>query len=105
MRTSLIMVTVLLAGCSSAPTRDNTNYGLLENARESGVVVSERQIGVDVADETIEYVVKKDSGQQVTIDQTPDESEAILYPGQRVTIQTNGKYLRVYPADVENPRR
>lgn len=50
----------------------------------------------------LHYVIRKDNGQQVTVDQTPDAGEAIIYPGQRVMIQMNGNYIKVYPADIEN---
>jgi outer membrane lipoprotein SlyB len=52
----------------------------------------------------LEYVIDKDNGQRVTIAQVPEAEEIILYPGQRAMIQSNGKYLRVYPGDVEHRR-
>jgi len=53
----------------------------------------------------LHYIIRKDNGQQIAIDQVPDAGEAILYPGQKVMIQANGNYLRVYPADVEERLR
>jgi outer membrane lipoprotein SlyB len=49
----------------------------------------------------LEYVIRMDNGKLVTIDQIPDVNESVVYSGQRAMIQMNGKYLRVYPADVE----
>jgi len=52
--------------------------------------------------DSIHYVIRKDDGQQIVVDQVPTLDEQLMYPGQRVSIQWNGEYVRVYPADVEN---
>jgi outer membrane lipoprotein SlyB len=51
----------------------------------------------------LHYVIQKDDGAQVKVDQMPAEGDPICYPGQRVMIQANGQYFKVYPTDVEDP--
>lgn len=49
------------------------------------------------------YEILKTDGQKIIVNQLPEQNEPILYPGQKCSIQYNGKFTRVYPADVENP--
>jgi len=52
----------------------------------------------------LHYVIRKDDGTVVNLDQVPEDGDAILYPGQRCMLQYNGQFTHLYPADVEHRR-
>lgn len=69
----------------------------------SSIFSSNKTDASSVADTlAIRYLIQKTDGQQIIVNQIPEEGEQILYPGQKVAIQHNDGYVRVYPADVEN---
>jgi outer membrane lipoprotein SlyB len=119
---------LILCGCSSPPKNPygtNGTFGMMNNGREFGTVFS-TSMGSGVATKStmeqgssggwfsssnepdqvsiIHYVINKDNGNRTNINQVPEEGEAICYPGQRVMIQDNGGYLRVYPLNIEHSR-
>jgi outer membrane lipoprotein SlyB len=52
----------------------------------------------------LHYVIRKDDGTVINLNQVPEDGDAIIYPGQRVMLQRNGEFTRIYPADVEHLR-